>query len=147
MRSFARQNLLRGLAVAVTVGLATGCYHATVETGRPQSGQLVEQKWAHGFLYGLVPPSTVETAQRCPNGIAKVETQLSFLNQIAYLLTFGIYSPMTIQVWCASGGAGDSQGLVLTAPSRDRETVRTTIAEAAAMSARTGAAVYVRFAD
>jgi hypothetical protein len=147
MRSFARQNLLRGLAVAVTVGLATGCYHATIETGRPQSGQRVERKWAHGFLFGLVPPSTVEAAQGCPNGIARVETQLTFLNQIANIITFGIYTPMTIQVWCASGGTGDSQGLVLTVPTRDREAVRSTIAEAAARSARSGEAVYVRLAD
>jgi hypothetical protein len=32
-----------------------------------------------------------------------VETRLSFLNQIVTGLTFGIYSPMSITVTCASG--------------------------------------------
>jgi Bor protein len=54
-------------------------------------------------VFGLVPPSTVETAAKCPNGVAKVETQLSFLNQLVSVLTLSIYTPMTIEVTCASG--------------------------------------------
>ena len=34
-----------------------------------------------GEVFGLAPPSTVETMERCPNGVARVETQLSFLDQ------------------------------------------------------------------
>ncbi|NIS35132.1 MAG: hypothetical protein GWN79_22110, partial [Actinobacteria bacterium] len=89
----------------VAVGLA-GCYHATIDTGLRPSGETVSEEWAHGFVAGLVPPSTVETASRCPNGVAQVETQLSFLNQLASFLTFGIYTPMTIEVQCAEAGSG-----------------------------------------
>ena len=93
-----------------------GCFHATIETGLTPSTKVLEKKWASSWIYGLVPPKTVETASRCPDGIAKVETQLSFLNQVVHLLTFSIYTPMDIRVTCAlpagtsapqeAGGAG-----------------------------------------
>ena len=44
-----------------------------------------------------MPPSTIETAQKCPNGVAKVETQQSFGNQLVGFLTLGIYTPMDIR--------------------------------------------------
>jgi hypothetical protein len=50
----------------------------------------------------LVPPDIVNTAAQCPNGVAKVETQHSFLNMVAQVVTFSIYSPMTIDVQCAT---------------------------------------------
>ncbi|MDR0787597.1 MAG: Bor family protein [Gemmatimonadota bacterium] len=81
--------------------LLTGCYHATIETGLSPSPQIVEKSWATGWLNGLVPPSTVETQQRCSEGVAKVETQISFPNMIASIMTGGIYSPMAIKVTCA----------------------------------------------
>jgi hypothetical protein len=90
--------------LVLTVGI-TGCYRATVETGRPASGQQVQNQWAHAFISGLVPPATVNTAAQCPNGVARVETQLSFLNMLVGAITFGIYTPMTITVDCAAPGA------------------------------------------
>ena len=58
-----------------TLGLlvlaVSGCYHATVDTG--------EKHWASSWIGGLVPPETVETAERCPDGVAKVETKQTFL--------------------------------------------------------------------
>lgn len=78
-----------------------GCYTATIETGLKPSTITIEKNWATGWLYGLVPPKTVETAAKCPNGVAKVVTQQSFLNMLAGGLTGGIYSPMTIKVTCA----------------------------------------------
>lgn len=98
---------IRSVAVALTALALTGCYHATIDTGLAPSGETISVPWAHGFVYGLVPPSTVDAAEECPNGVAQVETQLSFLNQLAYLLTFGIYSPMTIEVQCAEGGGAE----------------------------------------
>ncbi|HXC25512.1 MAG TPA: hypothetical protein VNU46_06315 [Gemmatimonadaceae bacterium] len=83
--------------------VSTGaCYHATVDTGLAPSDQVIDKPWAHSFLYGLVPPSTVETVAKCPNGAAKVETQLSFLNHVASFVTAGIYTPMQIRVTCAA---------------------------------------------
>jgi hypothetical protein len=84
------------------VAFASGCYHATINTGLSPSGETVTNKWAHSFLAGLVPPDIVNTAAQCPNGVAKVETQHSFLNMVAQVVTFSIYSPMTIDVQCAT---------------------------------------------
>lgn len=125
--------------------LLSGCYHATVDTGRQPSGQVVEKQWAHGFVYGLVPPSTVEVAQQCPNGIAKVETQLSFLNQVASALTFGIYSPMQISVQCAAAGMAQAEGELRVAPGASAEEARSVLARAAIRSAESEEPVVVRF--
>ena len=94
-----RAFLLLTLAI-----LLPACYHATVTTGLRPSTVKIENKWASGWIYGLVPPSTVETMEKCPAGVAMVETQLSFLNQLVNGLTFGIYTPMEIVVTCADEG-------------------------------------------
>lgn len=95
--------MTRKLMLLLVVVLASGCYHATVETGLMPSAQTIEKPWAAGWLYGLVPPSTLETQQKCTNGVAKVETQLSFPNMlVGSYLTLGIYTPMSIKVTCAA---------------------------------------------
>lgn len=90
------------------LSLATlaGCYHATIETGAPPSPQTLERPWADGWFYGLVSPSTTETASRCPNGVSRIETKLSFANQLVGMITSGIYSPMNIKVTCAAAPRG-----------------------------------------
>ncbi|HEX6576075.1 MAG TPA: Bor family protein [Gemmatimonadaceae bacterium] len=90
--------------VVAALFVSAGCYHATIDTGRTPSPTKIEKHWASGWIYGLVPPSTIETAQKCPSGVARVETQLSFANQLVNFLTFGIYTPMDIVVTCAQGG-------------------------------------------
>lgn len=93
-----RRTLLVGL-VAVTLG---GCFHATVETGlTPAPAEVYEDGWADSWIFGLVPPSTVEVEEECSNGVAVVETKLSFLNQLVGWLTSYIYTPMAITVTCA----------------------------------------------
>lgn len=96
------------LALLVLIVASSGCYHATVETGLQPSSQRLEKRWASSWVYGLVPPSVVQTAQRCPSGVAKVDTQLSFTNQLVSFFTLGIYTPMEIVVTCAEARAGAS---------------------------------------
>ena len=97
-----RMATLRYILAAAVLIVCTGCYHATVETGAAPSTQVIEKKFASSWIYGLVPPSTVSTSDRCPNGPAKVETQHSFVNQLVGFLTLGIYTPMQITVTCAT---------------------------------------------
>jgi Bor protein len=103
---------LRGAVAAAAIVLGSAaCYHATIETGATPSTTTISKPWAPGFVYGLVPPNTVETAAKCPNGVAKVETQLTFLNQLVTVLTLGIYTPMSIEVTCGTGkGVADATG-------------------------------------
>lgn len=92
---------MRKLVLVLAVLFLSGCFHATVNTGLAPSAQTVEKPWAMSFIYGLVPPATVETMAQCPSGVAKVETQISFLNGLVSAITFSIVTPMTIKVTCA----------------------------------------------
>jgi hypothetical protein len=129
---------MRKILVAAALVASTGCYHVTVDTGRTPNGQVIENNWANSFVYGLVPPATVETASKCPSGVAKVETQQSFLNGLVSGLTFGLYTPWTIKVQCAgSGRTGDATII------RDAD-VAAGIAKAADVAVATSEAVYVQ---
>src|SRR5438046_9190955 len=97
------RHALKATLVTMALVLAA-CWHATIETGLTPSNQVIEKDFASAWIIGLVPPSTLETQAKCPNGVAKVETKLSFLNQLVEILTLDIYTPMSIKVTCAQGG-------------------------------------------
>lgn len=91
------------LSVLLLVLFSTSaCYHAEVVTGRPASDQVVEKEWVLGFVGGLVVPNEINVEEECPYGVARVETKLSFLNQLVAALTSGIFTPMHVTVTCAS---------------------------------------------
>ncbi|HEX5831175.1 MAG TPA: hypothetical protein VFY16_09350 [Gemmatimonadaceae bacterium] len=131
--SFVRRLLI----AAVCVVPFTACYHATIDAGRPASDKVIDQPWAMSFVFGLVPPPTVETATQCPNGLAKVETEQSFLNGLVASLTVGIVTPMHIKVSCASGAAAARMNA--TGSARDA------VARAAEMAVSEGEAVVLQF--
>jgi hypothetical protein len=139
----------RFVMLGVLVALATtACYKATVNTGLAPSGQTVENQWAHSFIAGLIPPSTVETASRCPNGVAQVETQHSFLNMLVTSLTWGLYSPMTITVQCAAPRMGNNgnEGPSMTIPASASLNEATDLFNSAVQQSKgSGEVVFVRF--
>jgi hypothetical protein len=92
------------LSLCVALG---ACHHATIETGLEPSLHTIHEPWANSWIAGLVPPSTVETGEKCPSGVSKVETQRTFLNGLVGILTLGIYTPMEIKVTCAAESAAD----------------------------------------
>jgi hypothetical protein len=99
------KTIRMGFLLALAI-VSTGCYHAMVTTGLTPSATVVDQGFASSWVYGLVPPKTVEAAAACPDGVAIVETELSFVNQLVGFLTLGIYTPMHIKVTCAAPGMG-----------------------------------------
>lgn len=125
----------------------TGCYHAQVTTGLPASNDVYQQAWATSFIGGLVPPSIVNAEQHCNNGVARVETRLSFLNMLATLITFNLYSPMEITVTCASSSADNysAEDIIELAKNSAQEDVVNTFSKAAELSATNEKAVYVSF--
>jgi len=138
---------VRLFAVGIVLALAA-CYHATVETGLPPSPQVIDKPWASGWIYGLVPPKTIEARAQCPNGVSKVETQLSFLNQLVNFITFGIYTPMSIKVTCAASGrasipAGAAEIQLGQNPTPQQ--VQDALSRAVMQSLKSGAPVYVEF--
>lgn len=89
---------------------ATGCYHSTVETGLTPSLEVIDESFASCWIYGLVPPSTIVAQLKCKNGVAKVETERSFVNSLVGIITFGIYTPTSIKVTCAAQGTSMLEG-------------------------------------
>jgi hypothetical protein len=133
---------IRRAAAVVAAFALTGCYHAVINTGRPESTDIITIKWANGFIYGLVPPPVVETASRCTNGVAKVETQHSFLNMLAQFVTFGLYTPMQIDVTCAARGTASAESVIKVEQGR---TMEQALGQAVQLSAEKEAPVYVQF--
>lgn len=144
-------KFLANILVIVFCVSAIGCYHATIETGLQPDGQKITQKWASGWIFGLIPPKTVEAAAQCPNGVSKVETKLSFLNQLVGGLTFGIYTPMQIEVECATGSSSgelpnEMQEITVSESANPGE-IQKAFSDAAALAYKTNGPVYVRFVD
>jgi len=116
--------------------------------GLTPSTVVVEKAWASGCIYGLVSPSTVETKSKCPSGVAKVETQHSFLNMLVGGLTGGIYTPMSIKVTCAQGGRA---ALTPAAPTIDvaadatPQEMRNAFDRAAQLSLHDGVPVHIQY--
>ena len=133
---------IRRAAAVVAAFALTGCYHAVIQTGRPESSDVISIKWANSFVFGLVPPPVLETASRCTNGVAKVETQHSFLNGLVYIITFGIYSPIQLDVTCAARGTASASPVIKVEQGRTAEQA---LSEAINMSAEQRTAVYVQF--
>jgi len=136
-------------SLVAAASFLAGCYHVTVVTGLPESTTGVHKEWAAGWLWGLVPPETIESAKACTNGVAKVETQQAFLNGLVSVVTWGIFTPWQIDVVCASSGkmgalpAGAE--VVKVAAGATAEQLKAAFEEASARSARDGVPVYVTF--
>jgi hypothetical protein len=126
--------------------LLTGCYHAKITTGLPASNDKIDIPWAHGFLFGLVPPSVVDASTKCKSGVSMVETKMSFLNSLASGLTYGVYSPLHITVTCASTqGASLTQGanIVPIAASSTIKEIHEAVTSAVAISKALDKPVYI----
>jgi hypothetical protein len=122
--------------------LLSGCYHAIIETGREANGTVISRPWAASFIAGLVPPPVIETAQRCPAGVAKVETQQSLPNMLASFLTGGLFSPMTITVSCAKATAMGPGSAVMKVGAQSPGEV---LQQATERAAKDGLTVFVSF--
>lgn len=136
------------IAFLSLIFLFSSCYHAKISTDKQPSNQVIDQPWAHGFVFGLVGPDEVKASEECANGVAMVETKLSFLNQVASLLTFNLYTPMHITVTCATGGMSsvdiEEESMNVAENSSDEE-IADTIKKAADKSSELQRPVYINF--
>ena len=136
----------RLIGVAAAATLASGCWHATIVTGRPAGSQVIQEDWHTNWFFGLIPGAEVSTSA-CKSGVAKVETQHSFLNVLVSAFVGIVWSPMTITVTCASGGTSSltPADKVVGHAGLTRAEATTTFREAAQIATQSGNAVYVRF--
>ena len=139
---------LSSLAVGLALLTSTACYHAVVETGRSPGSTVVQKPWTATYVFGLVEAKEINVASECPNGVAKVETQMSFVNGLATAVTFGLYTPRTVTITCAANrtGALPAQALpVVVARDASLDARTDAVNAAAALSADSRQAVLVRF--
>jgi len=92
---------LRFLALAA-LAMSAACYHITVLSGAPPASTSIDKPWQNSFVYGLVPPVELKS-ETCNQGVAKVETERSFVNGLVSALTWSIYTPLHVTITCASG--------------------------------------------
>lgn len=142
---------MRSFKVVALLGLivfTAGCYHATIDTGLTPGTQVIHKPFASAWIYGLIPPKNVETMAECPHGVAKVETQLSFVNQLVGFVTLGIYTPMEIKVTCAMSGTSEALPPVIdltVSPDATTEELRHVFQTAADRAVASGQPVYVSY--
>src|SRR5690349_12502495 len=89
--------------LALSALVCAGCYHVTVVTGAPPSTTTIDKEWQNSFVFGLVPPPEIAANTTCTQGVAKVETERSFLNALVAGITYNIYTPVHAKVTCAGG--------------------------------------------
>lgn len=59
------------------------------------------QKSEHFFLYGLIGEARVNTESVClGDEPIQMQSQSTFGNEFISALTFGLYTPHTVKVWC-----------------------------------------------
>lgn len=140
---------MRSLPVLLLLILTSaGCYHTMVTTGAEPGTQVIDQPWAMSFVYGLIPPATVDAGAQCPAGVAIVETELSFLNQLVAALSGGLITPMHIKITCAAGGmaldTGAHEEITLSGEASHQQVIDA-FRRAADRAVESGSEVYVRF--
>ncbi len=138
------KSLLRAGSLCFAAVLCGACYHATIVTGKPESQTVVEKQWASSFVFGLVPPDVMDVSKDCPDGVAKVETQHSFLNALVAAITIQIYTPMDLKVTCTGSGGHASADYTVpeTGTLAERQAV---VNEAAKAAIASGKPVTVKF--
>jgi hypothetical protein len=111
------------LALAALV-LASGCYTTTVRSGKPPGDATAEYdgKWHSGVVWGIAELSgPYNLSEVCPNGWAEITTETSFLNGLVDGVTSSIYSPQTVTVRCAAGGAAPANDSTEAEPEESSE--------------------------
>lgn len=91
--------------VTVVAALALGgCYKINYKTGLPPGGGTHSTKVSH-FLWGAAGGGDTDVGAQCPDGVAAVHEEKSFVDQLISSLTGFLYSPTSVVVECAKPAA------------------------------------------
>ena len=94
---------MKKILLFVSAVLLFGC--STV-TPQPQRGAKLitepsHQKSHDFFLFGFVGEKTVDVKNICSDqSVRQMQSQQTILDSALSLITFGIYTPRTVKVWC-----------------------------------------------
>jgi hypothetical protein len=95
----------RAITLAAICLVASACFHQVVQTGRTPGTTVVHKPWVSTWIFGLVAATPIDVSKECPNGIATVETQESFINGLVSIVTAIIWMPRDVTITCAAGRA------------------------------------------
>jgi len=86
--------------VAMLMALMAGCAKQTFNVNG--SGSLAKEEMQTFFISGLGQSKEMDAANICGGAdkVAKVEAQLTPLNIVLGVITFGIYTPRDARVYC-----------------------------------------------
>ena len=134
--------MYKALAALVFASLA-GCYHITVNTGLPEGTTTLHRPWTMTFVAGLIPATEIDAAEKCKNGVARVETKLSIPNALVSGLTGQLITPWDVLITCAADKSTYLLPEQIDASEHGSSTAA--VEQAAKLSAETGRVVEVRF--
>lgn len=92
------------LALGATSLLACTTYQMKYKDPSAQRGAKHEVKQKF-FLWGHVGGDEVDLARLCPQGVAEITSESSFVDGMLFGLTGGLYAPRTVEVYCQNGTA------------------------------------------
>ncbi len=91
------------ILLVLAMFFATGCFHINYVTDKPRAPSPEYKKWHNDFVYGLAEGSDpVDVKQICPEGVARIESEETFVNGLVNVLTIGIYNPQEVTVTCVA---------------------------------------------
>lgn len=107
------RKLLAVLFLTVLMTTASACYRHTYTTGtgaavRGRAPTYLE--WQSHFLFGLIGEYEVPIDRICPSGNATVKDRVGILNGLIGALTFFLYMPTTVVVYCGEASAPAPDG-------------------------------------
>jgi hypothetical protein len=81
--------------------MASGCYNVTYIAKTRMPAAAVHEEKMDFFVFGLVGEHDIQAGQRCPTGVARINTVQTPMNVFLTIITLGIYSPRTAKISCA----------------------------------------------
>src|SRR5439155_10475547 len=90
LRGVDRMKWKRWLPVSL-LAVSAACWHQVVNTGSTAGTTVVDKPWVTTWLWGLIAAEPIDIRQQCPRGAAVIETETSFVNGLASLVTLGIW--------------------------------------------------------
>jgi hypothetical protein len=104
MSALSPQTKLLLASIAALSMTACGAYKIKYKnpTANPGATHSVKQNF---FLWGHFGGEEVNFEQLCPGGVARVQSESSFVDGLLYGLTGGLYAPRSVEVQCNGGTA------------------------------------------
>lgn len=93
------KKLIAALMLSLFV-MTSGCYHITYDIGKSLPANTIKKKVSANIFLGGMVGTTIYTNKICSE-ILKFESKMSGVDWLLSWVTFGIYTPRTVLIYCA----------------------------------------------